>query len=190
VVIELLQIDDSKPAVNLRVVASPNNWSRTSQRTVVMSEASGRYALYQRFFQDLIDDLRDNHRFTNARAGQPQNWYSFSSGTSGFQYALSFAAGNKLRAEIYIDGWDQGKNTLAFEALQADRSALEHEFGESLVWEPLEGRRACRIAVYRPGSIMDSSSSLDEYHLWAVDRLLRFKRVFGPKLLGAAQAAR
>jgi hypothetical protein len=54
----------------------------------------------------------------------------------------------------------------------------------------LEGRRACRIAVYRPGTIEDSTASLEEYHQWAVDRLLRFKKVFGPELPATAARAR
>jgi hypothetical protein len=72
-VVEILQIDSSKPAVNLRVVVSPNNWSRRTIRATGTQEWSGRYALYQQFFQRLIDDLREKHRFTNARVGQAQN---------------------------------------------------------------------------------------------------------------------
>lgn len=189
VVVELLQIDASKPAVNLRVVASPNKWSRRSLRAAATDDPSGKYALYQQFFQRLIDDLREKHRFTNARAGQPQNWYTFSSGTSGFQYGVSFAAGGRVRAEIYIDLGESAQNVAALEALRADKESLEQAFGESLEWEPLEGKRACRIAVYRPGTIEDSAESLEEYHRWAVERLLRFKRVFGPRLPAAAARA-
>jgi len=53
--------------------------------------------------------------------------------------------------------------------------ALESAFGESFEWEPLEGKQACRIALYRPGSVEDSVESLEEYHRWAVERLLRFQ---------------
>ena len=182
VVVELLQIDSSKPAVNFRVVASPNNWSRKSLRVAVTDDPSGKRALYQQFFQRLIDELREKHKFTNARAGQPQNWYTFSSGTRGFQYSISFAAGSRVRAEIYIDLGDRDQNVAALEALRADKSALEAAFGESFEWEPLDGRRACRVAAYRPGAVEDSAESLEEYHRWSVERLLRFKKVFGSRL--------
>jgi hypothetical protein len=39
-----------------------------------------------------------------------------------------------------------------------------------------------RIACYRPGSIDADPATLDEIRAWHADRLLRFKRVFGPHL--------
>lgn len=180
VVVELLQIDSSKPAVNFRVVASPNNWSRESLPPP--DDPSGKRALYQQFFQRLIDELREKHKFTNARAGQPQNWYTFSSGTKGFQYSVSFAAGGRVRAEIYIDLGDRDQNVAALEALHADKPVLEEALGEPFEWELLDGKRACRVAVYRPGAIEDSAESLEEYHRWAVERLLRLKKVLGSRL--------
>ena len=189
VVVELLQIDNSKPAVNLRLIASPNNWSRRTILTTPADDPSGKYARYQQFFQRLIDDLREKHRFTNARVGQPQNWYSFSTGTRGFQYGLSFANGGRMRAELYIDFGESAQNVGALDALAKERSSVEAEFGESLEWDTLEGRRACRIAIYRQGTIEDSAASLEEYHKWAIDRLLRFKKVFSPRLPAAARSA-
>lgn len=190
VVLELLQIDGSRPAVNLRVVAWPNNWSRSSQRAAASEESpTGKYALYQQFFQRLIDDLREKHRFTNARVGQPQNWYTFTSGTSGFQYSVSFAGGGRFRAEVYIDRGDRGSNVAALEALRAESSTLEEAFGEPFEWELLEGKRACRIAVYRPGTVEDAAEDLEQHHRWAIDRLLRFKKVFGPRLPAVAALA-
>lgn len=187
IVVELLQIDDSKPAVNLRLVASPNR--RKPPLPPATDDPGGRYALYQQFFQCLIDDLRENHKFTNARVGQPQNWYTFSSHTNGFQYGISFAAGGRVRAEIYIDFGQRDQNVAAIEALCSNKTTLERAFGGPLEWERLEGKRACRIAVYRHGTIEDSSASLEEYHRWAVDCLLRFKTAFGPELPAAAARA-
>jgi hypothetical protein len=182
VALELLQIDDSPPAVNFRLVASPNNWSRASKRSPGVDEISGKRAAYQQFFQRLIDELRERHRFTNARAGQPQNWYTFSSGSRGFTYSMSFAQTGELRAELYIDFQDRAKNEMALDALALGRDVIEAEFAEPLRWERLDTRRACRVACYAAGSIDDPAEQLEQYHRWAVDHLLRFKRVLGPRL--------
>ena len=53
---------------------------------------------------------------------------------------------------------------------------------EPLEWERLENRRASRISILRPGSIDDNQETLEEVSHWMIDRLLAFKRVFGPKL--------
>jgi hypothetical protein len=180
VLVELIRVDDSKPAVNFRVVAFPNQWSRGARTPA--GEISPKRAAYQQFFQRLLDDLRDKHKFTNARAGQPQNWYSFSTGVRGFSWSFSFALGARVRAELYIDIGEADRNEQILEELMKDRPAIERDFGEPLEWERLDERRACRIACYRSGSIEDPSEKLEEMQSWAVDRLLRFKRVFGPRL--------
>jgi hypothetical protein len=59
-------------------------------------------------------------------------------------------------------------------------------YGSGFAWESLDGRRVCRIAAYRPGSIDDPSSSIEEYHKWAIDHVLRFEKVFVPQLVSVA----
>lgn len=183
VIVELIQIDESAPAASFRPVAFPNDWSRRTAGTARgTTDLSTKQQLYQQFFQQLIDGLREQHHFTNARAGQLQNWYSFSSRVRGFTYGASFASGGRLRTELYIDLGDLEANQRAFETLLVQKSQIETAFGEQLEWEALDGKRACRIASYRDGSIEDSAESLEEYRNWATDRLLRFKRAFAPKL--------
>ena len=189
VVVELLQVDTSKPAVNFKLVAFPNEWRRSAARATARDGVSDKGVAYQKFFQAVIDELREKHRFTNARAGQPQNWFEFTAGVTGFRYSASFAAKGRLRTELYIDMKDADTNERAFEALKVSQVEIEKEFGESLAWENLQERRACRVACYRPGSIEDSDEDLEKYHAWVIDHLLRFKQVFGPRLFRAAAAA-
>ena len=181
VVLELIRVDNSNPAVSLRVVSSPNSWSREAVRSLD-GEVSSKRAAYQAFFQQLIDQLREEHKFTNARAGQPQNWYAFSSGTGGFVYSASFANGGRLRVELYIDLGTVEQNKAVFDKLAADRTAIETTFGEALEWERLDTKRAARIALYRPGSIGDTAEAMSGHLRWMVERLLRFRTVFGPRL--------
>ena len=55
----------------------------------------------------------------------------------------------------YIDRGDGGENTFIYNQLHAQRDALEAAFGGDLTWEPLEGKRACRIKSEIAGNIFD-----------------------------------
>ncbi len=181
VTVEVFRIDESRPALEFKAVVLPNEWGRQA-RSLAESEVSPRGEAYRRFFQGLLDELREKHHFTGARVSQPQSWYAFSSGISGVLYSAAFARGNRVKAEIYIDQGDADRNKALFDRLHSQREALEQSFGEPLEWERLDHRRASRIAVYRPGSIDRAEAEGEEIRTWLVDRLLRLKRVFGSQI--------
>lgn len=183
-VVEAVQIDDSRPAPNFRLVAAPNDWRKGKVAPPAVSP-SPRGEAYRAFFQNLIDRLRTEHNFTKATKGRAQNWYSFSSGIRGIVYSASFVKGDRVQSEVYIDDGDAAWNRRLFDALLAERSAIEAAFGEPLDWQPMDGKQACRIAVFRPGTINDSPPVLEEITDWAIDRLLRFRQVVGPRARAA-----
>ena len=178
IVVEVIRIGDSKPALQFKVAVSPNEWQKTT-KTISTNTTSERSELYRAYFQGILDELREKHRFTNARAGQPQSWYTFSSGNKQFKYSHSFSSGNRVRTEIYIDSTDRDENKNFFDRLYDGRDEIESLFGATLEWERLDNRRACRVALYRDGSIEDSSEELQDIHNWAIKNLLIFKKVFG-----------
>ncbi len=178
VTIEIIRIGDSKPALQFKVAVSPNEW-RKNRKVESNSQGSERSELYRSYFQELIDELREKHKFTSARKAQPQNWYSFSSGRKSFTYGHSFAAKGRARAEIYIGNDEAEDNMHRFDKLSEVKEEIESLFEEKLTWEPMDGKKACRIATYREGSIESSSEELQELREWAIQKLLRFKLVFG-----------
>ena len=139
--IEVIRIDNSKPALNFKLKAYPNEWQKTAAKSAA-GDVSPTMEAYRNFFQKFIDELRTKYKFTNAKVGQPQNWYTFSSGIRGFVYAFSFAKGERVRAEIYIDTGKAEENEDIFTQLKSEKEEIEKEFGKNLEWEFLENRRA------------------------------------------------
>lgn len=177
--LRVIRIDSSRPAVQFRAVASPNSWSKEVGASSSGASSSGKGAAYQAFLQVLVDEMREKHRFTNARRASATNWYSFSSGTSGIGYNASFAQGGRIRAEIYIDLGEESLNKKLFDELFRQREALEAAFGGPLSWERLDSKRASRIAIYREGSIEASPEDLGRMREWFVIQLMQLKKIFG-----------
>ena len=177
VVVEVIKIDDSKPAFNFKLVASPNEWQKNKKRQAQRTSVSTKGEKYQNYFKNLIDDLREIHRFTSAKAGQPQNWYSFSSGVSGMTYGANFSQGGKARAELYIDLGDHEKNKYVFDQLFNMKGEIEDSLGQEISWERLDNKRAPRLALYIDGSIEESDSELEKIKNWHIEQLLDRKSV-------------
>ncbi|MBR0836458.1 DUF4268 domain-containing protein [Bradyrhizobium manausense] len=172
-----IRIDESKPAFILNVISQPTEPAiRAVERGETVSETREKYRTY---FQSLIDELRTKHNFTNARAGQPQNWYFFASENSRiYKYGTSFAIGDRVRSEIYLECGDKAKNELLFDCLHRQAAAIQQEFGSDLKWERLDDKRGCRIAAYVDGSIDVDSEQLVQIKDWAIACLLKFKSIF------------
>jgi hypothetical protein len=178
VVVEVLKIDDSLPAINFRLVSFPNDWGRSTSERRTKEAFSEKEIAYEKYFQTLIDQLREKYQFTNARKGLPQNWYSFSSGTPGISYSASFTTGSRIRSEIYIDFKDYNVNKKFFDRLQENKKTIERAFGEPLDWERLDNKRACRIAVYRECSITDSPERIKATMEWTIKKLIQLRELF------------
>ena len=179
----VIQIDNSRPAFTLDVICEPEE--EENQPPASGSALPERYQKYLTFFQGLLEELNRRH-FTRARKAQPQSWYTFSSENSNvFTYCFSFNLHRRVRAEVYIDTGNASKNKQLFDALFAEKQAIESAMGTELLWERLDGKRASRVAISRPGSIDAPTEELEELQPWAITNLERFKSVFPSRIATA-----
>lgn len=180
VVVELLQIEGcSNPAYDFRPVVFPNEWQKV-KRSQTTGRVSSKGEAYRQYYQPLIDELREKHRFTGARIAQPQSWYAFSAGTSGVPVSAVFAGDGTVRVELYIDLGILEANKALFDWLHAQEESIEKQCGFPLQWDRLEAKRAARVYVSRPGSIESTSEELEQIRKWQIEKLLIFKKVFSP----------
>ena len=181
VAVEVLKIDDSKPALDFKLIVSPSEWQK-SKKQETSTNLSPKREKYKNYFQRLIDELREKHKFTGARVGQPQNWYTFSSGIRGIGYGAQFARGGKVLVYFNIYQDVQGNRMEIFDGLEKRKVEIEANFGSTLEWNRVEEQQVSWVAVYRDGSIESSDSELEEIKQWHIENLLKLKEVFQPEI--------
>lgn len=184
IALEVLRIDDSRPAPNLRTVVQPDDWHRTVKS--VKNQLSETAKLYFGFWSEFLPDFHEAHPgWSRSTKAQSVHWASFPSGRSGVGVNASFCRPDKyrLRAEIYIDVGDAESNLGLFNGLHAHKAKIEDEIGEELDWDPLEGKRACRISLYFPGGIqVRKQDRWPEAREWLIEALGRMRQAFDPVL--------
>ena len=149
-----------------------------AEEVVTYSRIEERESAYISFFSQLLAQMEQVKGFP-LRSVSPSGiaWHTFARlPDSGWTLGLlvcSFARGERLRVEFYIDAKDKDVNKKAFDKLMSIRSDVENKFGGTLSWERLDDKRASRIAVYQPGGIMSEASELNALVLWAADAIVR-----------------
>lgn len=178
VVVEVWKIDDSRPAPHFNPVVTPNVVGGPPPPPPTEG------GKYRTFFQLLIDTLREKHpEFTNVKKANGRNWFNTGSGFAKVEYWVEFAGSRgEVRVQVYIGREERERNKRLFDKLEERKETIESKLGKSLSWERLDDRKACRIAVYRTGTIDDDDEVLEEIQEWAIEWLLAFKEVFGPEL--------
>jgi hypothetical protein len=85
-------------------------------------------------------------------------------------------------AELYIDrGRDsEDENLRIFNELFHEKDEIERAFGGPLGWEPLEGRRACRIADRLGLGGYRDEAQWPEIHERTIDSMIRLERALKP----------
>ena len=186
VLVEVLKIDDSKPAFDFKPVVFPNEWQK-SKRQRTSTNLSPKAQKYELFFLGLIAELKARRIFTGGHAGGSKNRYYFPSGARKpgirtIDYRAAFPKVDKVSkasASIYIEGEDRN---LLFDALESQKEEITSKFEGQLEWECLDERKHATISVYRDGDIESTESELEEIREWHIENLLKLKEVFAPEI--------
>lgn len=182
VVAEVLQIGGSNFALDFKLVVSPNEWQKF-QKQKISTPLSPKREKYRDYFQELINELREKHKFTKAKKGQLQNWYAFAAGIqSGITYDARFSQGGKVDAVVSIYQKYFPNRVALFNSLKKRKADITDKFGSPLKWNRAEEQQTSSIAISRDGDIELSDSELEEIREWHIENLLKLKKVFTPEI--------
>jgi hypothetical protein len=143
---------------------------------------SEREQRYDEFFRTPLDTLHVEHWLADVERGDGGRWYGFSSDLRGILFRIAFVRGKNPAVRLVIDRDDADWNRWLFDTLSQRRQSIESDISATLDWDYVGGRRRCIISDVRHGDIDDPQDTWPEMQSWMIERLLAFKRVFGPHL--------
>lgn len=179
--LEVVKIGDSDPAPLLKVIAQPNNWSKA-----VKASASGQQGawaeMYRTFWTKYLARLRQKHpNWTKATPVSGSSiWMHGSQKDIG--HVSVFSSGDIIRQDFRIDLPTINESHAIFTLLEHDKERIEHDFGQSLEWDSVEGRKLCRISAVHQGDIR-REDKYDEYIQFFFDASERFRRAIPDQYL-------
>lgn len=145
--VEAVRIGDSPAAPLLTVIVGP---SEENSVRLQKQELAERYGIRQLWWSQLIK--RPGAKLHSHITPGTYSWIGTSSGVRGLN--LNYVVTQTdCAAELYIDrGKDaEAENTAIFEQLLAHRADIDGQVRHPISWEPLDGRRACRLRITVPG---------------------------------------
>ena len=138
--------------------------------------------LRRKFWTTLLERAKTK---TDLHAGVSPNdggWIAAGAGTSGLGYVYVVGK-HDSNVQLYIDrGKDSEEETRAmFDSLKVNQQEIERLFGEPLSWEPLEGKRAKRIAKYfELGGYRDDEAKWPEIQDAMIGAMVRLDNAVRP----------
>lgn len=137
----------------------------------------------RRFWTQLLEKAKAKSSLHRAVSPGDYSWIGAGSGRSGLTFNYSVTQhGSKV--ELYIDrgrGAEE-ENARIFDALSDRRDEIERSFGRALNWEPLEGKRACRISqAFELGGYKDEER-WPEIQEEMVDAMILLERTLKPQI--------
>ena len=187
VVAEILQIDNSKPALIFKLVVFPNEWQKLNKQQRV-NDMSPRHQKYRTFFDELTDELKEKHNFDKNAIIITENRRNFSSGFSGISYRISFAQGNKVRVDLRIYQGQCENRIQIFDELKNRKNEITQKFENTLEWQRNPEKQETFIIFTRDGSIEVSDKELNQIRDWLITNLLKLIDVFQPEIERALEA--
>ena len=200
VALELLRVDDSRPALLFNVMVAPTGWRKPGMAVKAADTpppaAADRHGVNRQFRWKLEERLRREHNYSvlpqDPNGGR--HFCNFELLDDAFCFQTNWWSNPSMGFFVEKRGaapqsWEW--NRRAFEQLEQwreviDAEILDSEKGEGVTWQL---RRVGRIWVSRPGNIYDHPDSWDEYHDWIIAKFFKFKEVFTPLLAELSAAA-
>lgn len=180
--VEAIRINESSPAPLFTLITGPS--AEQSEAGEQKKEMAERHDARKRFFTQLLERAKERSRLHANISASSANWVGASAGRTGlaFNYVI---LQHEARVELYIDvdtDPSGAGNERLFDELATQRTAIERDFGGPLVWESLDGKRACRISAPVNGGGWKDESHWPQLQDNLISSMVRLEKAMRPRL--------
>ena len=180
--LEAVRIGDSLPAPMLTLIVGSSEASQGVDDT--KKELKERHVLRRRFWASLLGRAEKKTKLHSNRSAVDGNYIRTGTGTSGL--GLSYVIQRHTSdIELYIDRGREAddENEHILDRLERSKQEIEETFGESLEWQRLEGKRACRISKrFSLGGYRDDEERWPEIQDAMIDGMIRLEAALRPHI--------
>jgi len=177
--VEAVQIGDSTPAPLFTLIVGPSEEAR--QAGEIKKDIAERYYIRHRFWTTLLKVSKSKTKLHSNISPSQHNWIGTSSGVRGLGFNYGIRQ-HDSQIELYIDrGSDSNEeNNNIFDELFLKKPEIETSFGDTLLWERLDSKRACRISKQISlGGYRDENKWNDISEVM-VDSMIKFAKALKP----------
>ena len=178
--VEAVRIGDSALAALFTEIVGPSEEAREVGET--KRELAEGEKLRKDYWTSFLKRAGQHTQLFSNVSPSTDSWVSTGAGMSGF--AISAVMGqHQGRADLYIDRGTNSmdENKAIFDWLYARIQEIEAASGIPLVWERLDGRRACRISIHvDAGGYRDNNWEVSQVAL--IETVIQLERGLRPYL--------
>lgn len=172
--LELLQIDNSKPAVNLKVISNPLGIIRQAAKSKADGELTENQKLQLEFWTKLREKLSATKAIPSLQTPGGQYWYSISLGKSHVHLSNIVSTEGRAGIRIYISN-KIADSMLPF--LESHKTEIETELGFTMQWNPNPENMDKIVAIYIPFDIREKDQ-WEKALNWMVEHTVTCRNIF------------
>ena len=178
--IEVIQIGDSLPAPQFKVVAKPNDWSKSVRSSANTGEVTDTKLKQQQYWTQFKEYVENNGSPFKVQKPAPQHWTIIALGRSNFQLSLTVnSQSHVICVNLEISGEHAKEN---FDKLRDlyEEDSKEH-ISTDIEWLRLDDRKSCMVKLSKSFNFIDESSREAQF-AWFVEYVKKYINYFRPKV--------
>jgi hypothetical protein len=178
--VEAISINGSAPAPLFTVISEPDEELKSVAAHA--RELTDREAFNIQFWQSLIKKCENVLPNFTSRKPSKYHFLGGASGKGGLTFTF-LATRNFYGVELYIDIGEPDENERFLNELEKHKASIETTLKTSLVWDPIDEKRACRIRwIIKEVDVTEADVDKVQDHL--ISSMVAFEKTIKPYIQG------
>jgi hypothetical protein len=155
---------------------------KTQDDIKTQEETTSRHRIRIEFWKKLLQEMNERSDLFRNISPSKNNYLLAASGISSVAYGFVMSK-SYARVEIYISRPSKDENKFIFDELMKHKDDIEQNFGDKLVWERLDNKKASRIKYQNDHFNVFNEDKWPEMIRFMVDSMEKLIKTFDTPLM-------